>query len=88
MNCPMCGELWNDVKCGICGWYEPSHVGEDERLDTVLADLAAAPRWWRRCGDNGHETSIDDLSHRGGRYVGAVEHFCCDCSRGESKLKP
>jgi hypothetical protein len=21
--CPMCGEQWNDDKCGICGWYEP-----------------------------------------------------------------
>jgi hypothetical protein len=20
----MCGELWNDVKCGLCGWFEPS----------------------------------------------------------------
>ena len=23
-NCPMCGELWNDVRCGVCGWKEPS----------------------------------------------------------------
>jgi hypothetical protein len=22
MNCPMCGELWNDVKCEACGWFE------------------------------------------------------------------
>ncbi len=23
MNCPMCGEPWNDVECESCGWKEP-----------------------------------------------------------------
>lgn len=22
MNCPMCGELWNNLKCDTCGWFE------------------------------------------------------------------
>lgn len=23
MNCPMCGEPWDDVRCGHCDWKEP-----------------------------------------------------------------
>lgn len=26
MNCPMCGELWNAVTCGVCGWREPRGI--------------------------------------------------------------
>ena len=32
MNCPMCGELWNKVKCDTCGWFEgkrPKYAGVD-----------------------------------------------------------
>jgi hypothetical protein len=21
-NCPMCGEVWNEQRCAMCGWYE------------------------------------------------------------------
>ena len=34
-HCPMCGEQWNDDKCGICGWYEPKAL--NAIVDTVLA---------------------------------------------------
>ena len=27
MNCPMCGELWNTVRCETCGWKEPVRHG-------------------------------------------------------------
>lgn len=26
MNCPMCGELWDGVKCRVCDWTEPVPV--------------------------------------------------------------
>lgn len=36
MNCPMCGEPWDDVKCQNCGWQEPPR-GLNAIADTVLA---------------------------------------------------
>jgi hypothetical protein len=35
MNCPMCGEPWNDVKCQTCGWKEPPR-GLNAIVDKVL----------------------------------------------------
>lgn len=36
MNCPMCGEPWDDVKCQNCGWKEPP-LALDAIVDKVLA---------------------------------------------------
>jgi uncharacterized membrane protein YvbJ len=36
VNCPMCGELWDDVKCQNCGWQEPPRE-LNAIADTVLA---------------------------------------------------
>jgi hypothetical protein len=68
------------------------HVPSRERPCTVhrVAEMKTAegssfPAWWRRCRSAGHTVSIDDLSHRSGRYLGAVEYFCTECSRGETR---
>ena len=30
MNCPMCGESWDNVRCQTCGWREaPRHYVDD-----------------------------------------------------------
>jgi hypothetical protein len=36
MNCPMCGEPWNDEQCQECGWKEPPR-GLSAIVETVLA---------------------------------------------------
>jgi hypothetical protein len=55
-------------------------------IDAVRVALGNdEPTWWRRCRTIGHAVSIDDLAHRGGKYLHAVEYFCSQCSRGESR---
>jgi hypothetical protein len=36
VNCPLCGRLWDDVRCRNCGWTEPPRE-LDAIADTVLA---------------------------------------------------
>ncbi len=38
--CPMCGEQWNDDRCGICGWYEPKSLGGAERTCDSTKDFS------------------------------------------------
>lgn len=47
MNCPMCGELWDDVKCKNCGWKEPPRdtspsvpQAQKENTDRALGSMA------------------------------------------------
>lgn len=35
--CPMCGEQWDDNRCGVCGWSEPKSMSAlDAVTDAVL----------------------------------------------------
>lgn len=43
------------------------------------------PGWWLQCRNEGHDVTIDDLSHRGSLYAGTDEYFCSTCSRGETR---
>jgi len=43
MNCPMCGELWDRVRCATCGWSERMDSVNRSRLDAV-ADLVLSYR--------------------------------------------
>jgi len=43
------------------------------------------PRWWLACQRQQHDVIVLGLAHRGIRYLDAVEYFCSDCSRGETR---
>lgn len=45
MNCPMCGEPWDELVCGAC-------------FHTDLPLIP--PRWWKRCVRSHHDTSVNE----------------------------
>jgi hypothetical protein len=39
MNCPMCGEPWNDERCDMCGWKEaPKKEHECPRCGLTMVE--------------------------------------------------
>jgi hypothetical protein len=77
--CPMCGEQWDDNRCGVCGWSEPKSMSAalDAVADTVLKyrpkarSKPAIQRKRRRTILEKKETEADDAYFKfGARYPG------------------
>jgi hypothetical protein len=49
-HCPMCGEQWNEDKCGSCGWYEGKQPRYSGRVMDAIADKVLAYRPKARSG--------------------------------------
>jgi hypothetical protein len=48
-NCPMCGEVWNETRCGVCQWQEgASPRYTSSRLDKRKSGVGAMKGWVTR----------------------------------------
>ena len=70
-NCPMCGEVWNESRCGECGWKEKSMDPKDEAILRAEIEAERDARGCINCGavERGRFWTSD---HR-------VGWFCASC---------
>lgn len=47
-NCPMCGELWNNERCVVCGWKEGESPRYTARRDRRKSGEGAIKGWATR----------------------------------------